>query len=81
MIEPVVDGLPLGVGESLIGLQGVVDDDELGAPAGQHAADGCRQAESLPGSYELLQGRTLRRQLCLREECFIPGTGLWDTAF
>jgi hypothetical protein len=39
VVEPVVDRLPLGLREGLLGLQRVVDDDDVGTTPGQHAAD------------------------------------------
>jgi hypothetical protein len=39
MVIPLVRHLPLGLRQRLLGLQGIVDDDDVGAAPGQDAAD------------------------------------------
>jgi hypothetical protein len=43
MVEPLVGRPALGLGQCLLGLQRVVDDDQVGAAPGQHAADRGRE--------------------------------------
>jgi hypothetical protein len=59
--EPLVAGLPLSLGKRLLRLQGIVDQDDVGAASGQHTA--CRGGEpvSLAGSDEFLHGLAMRR--------------------
>src|SRR5436305_12861570 len=47
VIEPVVDGLALGVRKSLLGFQRVIDNDEIGAPPGQGTPDRCGKPKTL----------------------------------
>jgi hypothetical protein len=46
--------LPLRVGERLLRLQGIVDDDDIRAPSGQHAAGGSREPIALAGGNKCL---------------------------
>jgi hypothetical protein len=39
VVEPLVGRAPLGLRQGLLGLQRVVDDDDVGSPTGQHTAD------------------------------------------
>src|SRR5271163_2618338 len=60
--EPVVGGLPLRLGERLLRLQGVIDQDDVGTASGQHAAGGGGEPVTLPGGDEFLHGLAVRRQ-------------------
>ena len=48
--------MTLSLGERLLGLQRIVDQDDVGPPPGQHAAIGGGEAVSLGGGHELLHG-------------------------
>ena len=39
VVEPLVGRLPLGLRQGLVGLQRVVDDDDVGTPSGQHPTE------------------------------------------
>jgi len=54
VVEPLVGGLPLGVGERLLRLQWIVNQDDVGAAPGQHPAIRGGQPVALAGSHELL---------------------------
>ena len=54
MAEPVVGGLPLRVGERLLGFQRIIDQDDVGAASGQHPAAGGGEPIALAGGHELL---------------------------
>jgi hypothetical protein len=49
VVEPVVGGLALGVGERLLGFEGIVDQDDVGAAPGQHPAIRGGEAIALTG--------------------------------
>jgi len=52
VVEPLVGRPPPGLGQRLLGLQRVVDDDQVGAAAGQHAFDRGREPATLRGRLE-----------------------------
>jgi hypothetical protein len=60
VVEPAVEGavvpfvrrLALGLRQRLLGLQRVVDDDQVGTPPGQHPADRGGDARALRGGLE-----------------------------
>jgi len=52
MVEPLVGCPPLGLGQRLLGLQRVVDDDQVGVAPGQHAPDRGREPATLCGRLE-----------------------------
>jgi len=54
VVEPIVGGLPLGVGERFLRLQRIIDQDDVGAPPGQHPTIRGGQPVALAGSHELL---------------------------
>ena len=62
MAEPLVGGLPLGVGQRLFRLQRIVDQDDVGAASGQHSAGGGGEPVALPGGDEFLHRVAVRRQ-------------------
>jgi hypothetical protein len=62
VVEPVVGGLALGVGERLLGLQRIVDQDDAGTPSGEHAAIGGGEPAAMGGGDELLYGLAVRSQ-------------------
>ena len=53
VVEPVVGRLPLGLRQGLLGFQGIVDDDDVGTPSGQHAADRGGEPATLGRGLEL----------------------------
>ena len=60
--EPLVCGLPLGVGQRFLRLQRVVDQDDVGAASGEHAAIAGGEPIPLAGGQKLLHGLTVRSQ-------------------
>src|SRR5207248_889910 len=46
VVVPLVGGLPLRVGERLLRLQGIVDQDDIGAPSGQNDWTGTTPSNS-----------------------------------
>ena len=68
---PIIGGIPSRLGERLFRLQRVIDQDEVGAAPGQHAAGGGGEAIALAGSDELLHRLAVRRQAG-REDLPIP---------
>ena len=74
VVEPVVRRLALGLRQRLLGLQRVVDDDEVGAAPGQHAADRGGEPAALRGRVEFGHCGALRRQ-ARREDPLVPGAG------
>src|SRR5580658_7557192 len=66
-VEPFIDASALGFRNRFVGFQRIVDDDEIGAAAGQHAADRSREPKAASRSGELVQacpgvGQTSREQ-------------------
>jgi hypothetical protein len=53
VVEPLVGGAAMGRRERLLGLQGIIDDDDVGSAPGQHPADRGGDARALPGGLEL----------------------------
>ena len=53
MVEPLVGRSPLGLRQGLLGLQRIIDDDRVGTPPGQHAADRGREPAALRRRLEL----------------------------
>ena len=74
VVEQFVGALPVGLRQCLFGLQWIVDDDDVGTPPGQHAADRGRDAASLCRRFELGHGLPLRREP-RRENPLVPVTG------
>ena len=62
VVEPLVGGLPLRLGERLLRLQRIVDQDDVGAASGQHAAGRGGEPIALAGGDEFLHGLAVRRQ-------------------
>src|SRR5271155_1988739 len=60
--EPVVGGVSLRLGERLLRLQGVIDQDDIGTASSQHALGGGGEPVALPGGDELLHSLAVRRQ-------------------
>src|SRR6516162_4225121 len=60
--EPVVGGFALRVRKCLVRLQWIIDQDDIGAAPGQHAAGGSGQPVSLAGGDDLLDSLTVRGQ-------------------
>jgi len=58
VIEPFVGGGALGLGERLVGLEGIVDDEEVGATSGEHSADRGGEAHALGGGVKFGDGLT-----------------------
>src|SRR5215471_14061999 len=67
VIEPFVGALPLRIRERLVRLQRIIDDDDIGTAAGQHAAGRSREPVALTGGDELLHRLTVRRQAAWKE--------------
>ena len=74
VVEPLVGGPPVGIGRGLLGFQGVVDDDDVRTPPGQHAADRSGEPAALGRGFELGCGLPLRRELG-REQMPVPVAG------
>jgi hypothetical protein len=62
VIVPLVGGLSLRVGERLLRLQRIVDDDDVGAPSSQHASGRGSEPVALTGGDGLLHRLAVRRQ-------------------
>jgi hypothetical protein len=62
VIVPLVGGSSLRVGERLLRLQRIVDDDDVGAPSSQHASGRGREPVALTGGDEFLHRLAVRRQ-------------------
>ena len=71
VVEPLVGGLALGVGERLLRLQRIIDQDDVGPQSGQHAAIGGGEPAAMGGGQELLHGLAMRSQAG-REDPPIP---------
>jgi len=54
VVVPLVGGLPLRLGERLLRLQRIIDQDDVGAASGEHPAGGGGEPVALPGGDELL---------------------------
>ena len=74
VVEPVVRRLALGLRQCLLGLQRVVDDDEVGAAPGQYAADRGGEPAALRRRVEFRHCSALRRQ-ARREDAAVPVAG------
>jgi hypothetical protein len=74
VVVPLVGGLPLGLRQRLLGLQRVVDDDQVGAAPGQDAADRGGDARALRGRLEFGHGLMAGCQAG-REETLVPVAG------
>jgi hypothetical protein len=74
VVVPLVGRLALRLRQRLLGLQRIIDDDDIGTTPGQHTADRGGDAAALLGRLELGYGLTLRRQPC-REEPLVPVAG------
>jgi hypothetical protein len=61
VVVPLVGGLSLRVGERLLQLQWIIDQDDVGAAPSQHAAGGGGEPVALAGSDEFLHGLAVRR--------------------
>jgi hypothetical protein len=62
VVVPLVGGLPLRLGERLLRLQRIVDQDDVGAASGQHAAGGGGEPVAVPGGDEFLHRVAVRCQ-------------------
>jgi hypothetical protein len=62
VVVPFVGGFSLRVGERLLRLQRIVDQNDVGAASSQHAAGGGGEPISQPGGDELIVERKLRRR-------------------
>jgi hypothetical protein len=70
--EPLVGALPLGRGEGVERLQGIVDNDEVAAPSGENAPDRRGEAEAVPGGCDLALA-VLASQAHARKGLPVPG--------
>ncbi len=71
---PIIGGIPSRLGERLLRLQRVIDQNQVGAAPGQHAAGGGGEAIALAGGDEFLHRLAVRRQAG-REDLPIPRAG------
>jgi hypothetical protein len=62
VVEPFIGALPVRFRQCFFGLQRVVDDDDVGTPPGQHAADRGGDPAALCGRLELGYGLSLQPQ-------------------
>jgi hypothetical protein len=67
VVVPFVGGLPLDLRQGLLGLQRIVDDDDVGTPPGQHPADRGGDARTLRRRLEFRNRLTLRREAGRKE--------------
>ena len=74
MVVPFVRRLALGLRQGLLGLERVVDDDQVGSAAGQHPANRGGDARALRRRLEFGYGLMARRQAG-REEALVPVAG------
>ena len=74
VVEPFVRRLALGLRQGLLGLQRVVDDDQVGATPGQDSADRGGDARALRGRLELGY-RLMAGCEADREETLVPVAG------
>jgi len=82
VVEPAVEGvvvpfvrrLALGLRQGFLGLQRIVDDDQVGTPPGQHTADRGGDARALGGRLEFGHGLMARCE-AHREEALVPVAG------
>jgi hypothetical protein len=82
VVEPAVEGvvvplhwlLPLGLRQGLLGFQGIVDDDDVGAAPGQHTADRGGKAAALGRGVKFGGGLPLRREPS-RKDLPVPVAG------
>src|SRR3984893_5851182 len=70
VVIPFIDCLPPRFGQRLIGFEGIVDDDQIGAATGQPPADRGRHAGSLPCCCKIVHRLPLRQPG--REQRAIP---------
>ena len=59
VVVPVVHALSESIRESVAGLHGVVDDQDVATTAGQHATDGRRHPKSTSSRHEVIDGQLL----------------------
>jgi len=74
VVKPVVGRLPLGLRECLLGLQRIVDDDDVGTTPCQHAAERSGEPAALGRRLELGHRLPLRRKAGGKEPP-VPGAG------
>jgi hypothetical protein len=74
MVVPLVRDLPLGLRQRLLGLQRIVDDDDVGAAPGQDAADRGGEPATLRRRVEFGHRGALRREAG-REDPAVPVAG------
>src|SRR5579864_1676242 len=56
VVKPLIHPSALGFRECFIRLQGIINDNEVCTPAGQHTCHGGREPEAVLGRYKLLYG-------------------------
>jgi hypothetical protein len=71
VVVPLVGGLSLRVGERLLRLQRIIDQNDVGPASGEHTAGGGGEPVALAGSYELLHCLAVRDEAG-REDLPIP---------
>jgi len=74
VVEPLVGGPPVRLGQRLLGFQRIVDDDDVGTAPGQHTADRRGEPAALGRGLELGCGLPLRREPG-REQLPVPVAG------
>ena len=71
VVVPLVGGFALRIGERLLRLQRIIDQDDVGAASGEHPAGGGGEPVTLPGGDELLYCLAVRGEAG-REDLPIP---------
>jgi hypothetical protein len=74
VVIPVVGRLPLALRQRRLGFQGIVDDDDVRTPSGQHPADRGGEPAALGRGVELGHGLPLRREAG-RKDLPVPVAG------
>jgi hypothetical protein len=74
VIVPFIGRLSLDLRQGLLGLQGIVDDDDVGTAPGQHPADRGRDPRALCRRLEFGDRLALRRE-ARREQALVPVAG------
>src|ERR1700693_191001 len=79
VIEPFVRCIALRFGECLIGLEWIVDDDQVRTTTGHYAADGGSQTKTILRSQKLLNRLPLRRKASGKQTS-VPLAGHYSSA-
>jgi hypothetical protein len=74
VVVPVISGVPLGIGERLLGFQWIVDQNDVGAAPGQHPTIRGSETIAVPGGDELSYRLAIGGEPG-REDPPVPGAG------